>query len=164
MWLPHHLIVGFDMAERSDDKGNLLAMSEKAKEILGVQTLTNLADKGYYDGQDIAACEAVGVTCLAAKPKPGGAKKEAGYTRRDFVYDREHDSYELPCKNKMRYMRNQKHRDGKDYRIYANYGACGKCPKKDTCTQDGYRRILRPLYQDTLDVVDERTGGYGYKG
>jgi hypothetical protein len=42
----HHLIVDFDMAERSDDKGNLLAMSEKAKEILGVETLTNLADKG----------------------------------------------------------------------------------------------------------------------
>jgi transposase len=131
-------------------------MSEKAKEILEVETLTNLADKGYYDGQDIAACEAAGVTCLVAKPKPGGAKKEAGYTRRDFVYDREHDSYERPCKNKMRYMRNQKHSDGKGYRIYANYGACGKCPKKGTCTQGGYRRILRPLYQGTLDVVDER--------
>jgi hypothetical protein len=58
----------------------------------------------------------------------------------------------------MRYMRSQKHRDGKGYRIYANYGACGKCPKKDTCTQGGYLRILRPPYQDTLDVVDERTG------
>jgi len=152
----HHLIVDFDIAERSDDKGNLLTMSEKAKEILEVETVTNLADKGYYDGEDIAACEAAGVTCLVAKPKPGGAKKEEGFTRRDFVYDSEHDCYMCPGKNRMRHMRNQKHSDGKEYRIYANYAACGECPNKDTCTQGEYRQILRPLYQDTLDVVDER--------
>jgi len=38
-------------------------------DIMGVETL------GYYDGEDIAACEASGVTCLAAKPRPGGTKK-----------------------------------------------------------------------------------------
>jgi hypothetical protein len=153
----HHLIVGFDMAERSDDKGNLLAMSEKAKEALGVETITNLADKGYYDGGDIAACEAAGVTCLVAKPGPGGAKKGEGFTRRDFAYDREHDCYMCPGKNRMRYMREQKHSDGKVYRIYANYAACGACPRIGGCTEGKYRQILRPLYQDALDVVDERT-------
>jgi hypothetical protein len=136
---------------------NLLVMSEKAKELLGVETVTNLADKGYYDGEDIAACEAAGVICLAAKPKPGGVKKEAGFTRRDFIYDRECDWYICPNKNQMRYMREQKHSDGKAYRIYANYAACGKCPKKRECTQGEYRQILRPLYQDALDIVDERT-------
>jgi hypothetical protein len=151
------LIVDFDIAERSDDKGNLLGMSEKAKEILGVERLTNLADKGYYGGEDIAACEAAGVTCLAAKPKPGGAKKEEGFTRRDFAYDRENDCYECPCKNQMRYMRNQKHSGGKTYRVYANYAACGKCPQKDKCAKGEYRQILRPPHQDALDVVDGRT-------
>jgi transposase len=153
----HHLIVDFDIAGRSDDKGNLLSMSERAKEILGVQTLTNLADKGYYDGQDIAACEAAGVTCMVAKPRHGGVKKEEGFTRKDFEYDREHDCYMCPCKNQMLYMRNQKHSDGKIYRIYANYTACGKCPRKGECTKGEYRQILRPLYQDTVDIVDERT-------
>jgi transposase len=153
----HHLIVDFDIAERSDDKGNLFTMSEKAKEVLGVQTLTNLADKGYYDGEDIAACEAAGVSCLVAKPRPGGTKKEEGFTRRDFTYEREHDCYACPCKNQMRYMRDQKHSDGKVYRVYANYAACGACPRKGDCTEGNYRQILRPMYQDTLDVVDERT-------
>ena len=84
----HCLIVDFDFADRSDDKGNLLNMSGRAKEILEVENITHLADKGYYDGSDIAACEAAGVTCLVAKPKPGGAKKEEGFTRRDFTCDR----------------------------------------------------------------------------
>jgi transposase len=153
----HHLIVDFGIADRSDDKGNLLNMSEKAKEVLGVEKLTNLADKGYYDGEDIAACEAAGVTCLVAKPGPGGAKKEEGFTRRDFAYDREHDCYMCPCKNRMRYMREQKHSDGKVYGIYANYAACGACPRKGEGTEGKYRQILRPPYQDALDVVDERT-------
>jgi hypothetical protein len=153
----HHLIVDFDLADRSDDKGNLLAMSERAKEVLGVGEITNLADKGYYDGEDIAACEANGVTCLVAKPKPGGAKKGEGFTKESFIYDRENDCYVCPCKNQMKFMRVQKHSDGKEYRVYANYGACGKCPKKSKCAKAEYRQILRPLYQDTLDIVDKRT-------
>jgi transposase len=153
----HHLIVDFDLADRSDDKGNLHAMSEKAKDMLEVETLTNMGDKGYYDGEDIAACEASGVTCLVAKPKPGGPKKEEGYTRTSFTYDREQDVYVCPGNNQMQYMREQKHSDGKTYRVYANYAACGACPHKSKCTQGEYRQILRAPYQDTLDIVDERT-------
>jgi hypothetical protein len=153
----HHMIADFDIAGRSDGKGNLHNMSDKAKEILGVEKITNLADKGYYDGEDIAACESSGTSCLVAKPKPGGAKKAEGFTRSDFIYDSEKDCYECPCQNPMKHMRDQKHSDGKVYRVYANYAACGRCPKKQECTGGNYRRILRPLHQGTLDIVDERT-------
>ena len=153
----HHLIVDFDIADRSDDKGNLHTMSEKAKDILGVEKLTNLADKGYYDGEDIAACESNGITCLVAKPKPGGDIKEEGYTRDKFIYDREENDYTCPAKNKLRYMRNQKHTDGTVCRVYANYAACPVCPVKSKCTKAAYRQILRRPHEDVLDVVNERT-------
>jgi transposase len=153
----HHLIVDFDAAERSDDHGNLEPMMERTKEALGVQTITCLADSGYYDGQDIAACEGQGVTCLVAKGRPGGAKKPKAFSREQFVYDRENDFYSCPVGNRLRYMRDHKHSDGKAYRLYANYGACGRCPVRAECTKRDFRDILRPFYQDTLDVVDERT-------
>jgi hypothetical protein len=153
----HKLIVDFELSERSDDKGNLHKMSEQAKEILEVKTLTNLADKGYYDGEDIAACEANGVSCLVAKPRPGGAVKAEGFSRDCFEYDRKNDCYICPCKTPLHYMREQKHSNSKVYRVYANYSACRQCPRKGDCTAGEYRQILRPLYQDTLDVVDERT-------
>jgi len=54
-------------------------------------------------------------------------------------------------------MRNTKHSDGKFYRVYANYAACARCPKKTECTQGEYRQILRSLNQDALDIVDEWT-------
>ena len=153
----HKLIVDFEISERSDDKGELYNMSNKAKEALEVETLTNLADKGYYDGEDIAACEANGITCLVAKPKPGGVKKEEGFTREDFIYDSEKDCYVCPDKNELKFMRNQKQSDGTDCRMYANYPACSKCPKKDKCTNGNYRQIYRRPYEDVLDVVNERT-------
>jgi transposase len=153
----HHLIVDFDVAERSDDKGNLHNMTGKAKEALGVEGFISLSDKGYYDGRDIEECEADGIRCLVAKPKPGGAKKAEGFSRKSFAYDREGDCYVCPCKNRMGYMRDAKHSDGKIYRIYANYAACGKCLRKAECTKSGFREVYRSPYQDTLDIVDERT-------
>ena len=153
----HNLIVEFDLAERSDDKGCFHAMSKMAMDILETETLTNLGDKGYYDGEDIAACEESGVTCLVAKPKAGGAQKGEGFTRENFIYDREQDCYLCPAQNRLRFMRIQEHSDGKEYRIYANYAACRICPRRAECTRAKHRQIYRPLYQDTLDIVDERT-------
>jgi hypothetical protein len=71
----HNLVVDFDLTNCANDYGNLHLMSEKAKEIMEVEKLTNLADKGYYYGKDIAACENSGVTCLVSKPRAGGVKK-----------------------------------------------------------------------------------------
>ena len=153
----HHMIVDFDIADSASDRGNLLNMTERAKEVLEVGTFTCLADKGYYDGADIAACERNGITLMVAKQKPGGAKMNKGFTHRDFTYDRENDCYICPCQNQMYYKCNKQHSDGREYRIYANYTACGQCPKKSVCMKSQYRHIYRLLYQDTLDIVDERT-------
>lgn len=153
----YHMIVDFDMSDRSDDKGNLQNMSKKAMEALETETIVNLADKGYYDGEDIVACEENGVTCLVPKPKAGGDKKAEGFTRESFVYDCENDCYRCPCQNQLRFMRTQKNSDGKEYRLYANYSACGQCPRRTECTRAKHRQIFRLPYQDTLDIVDERT-------
>jgi hypothetical protein len=152
-----HLIVDFQVIDRSDDKGNLESMPEKAMEALETDSLISLADKGYYDGADIVACEEKGVKCLVAKPKPGGRVKPEGFSHDDFHYDREKDCYTCPGGNHLRFMRMQTHSDGKEYRVYANYSACGRCPRRPECTRSRHRQILRLPYQDILDAVDERT-------
>ena len=42
----HKLIVNFEVTNQANDAGTLHAMSKNAKEVMGVETLTNLADKG----------------------------------------------------------------------------------------------------------------------
>ena len=153
----NHLIVDFEVTNCANDSGELYRMSEKAKQALGVERLTNLADKGYYHGKEIAACEGSGVTCLVAKGKPGGPKKAEGYNHEDFVYDREQDQYICPKGEKMKHTRDQKHISGREYQVYGNYRACSKCENKGECTSNEQREVLRQRCQDILDEVDERT-------
>ena len=154
----YHMIVDFELTNNAHDGGNLHRLSEQAKETMEVEELTNLADKGYYDSEDIAACEGSGVTCLVAKPRTGGAARKAkGFNRENFIYDGENDRYICPCKNPFEYRRNLKKQNGKEYRVYANYPACCKCGQKGECTDYKYREILRLHCQDVIDIVDGRT-------
>ena len=152
----YHMIVEFELTNISNDSGNLYKMSEQAKEVMEVSELTNLADKGYYDSEDIALCEGSGVTCLVAKPK-AGAQMTAGFNRENFIYDSENDGYICPCKNPFDYKRNVTKNGGREYRVYANYSACKKCPKRTECTKYNYREIIRLPCQDVVDIVDKRT-------
>jgi transposase len=152
----HHLILGFEATTCADDKGNLERMSEKVKDVLGVEEFVHLADKGYYDGEDIAACEGKGITCLVAKPKPGGSKKSEDFTLDKFIYDKDTDCYTCPCQSQLGFMRMQR-QDGKEYRVYENFAACRQCPRKTECTSGKLRRVIRLSCQDMLDVVFERT-------
>ena len=77
----YHLVVDFEVTNNSCDVGNLHKMSEKAKEMLEVEELTNLADKGYYSSEDFAACEENGVTCLVAKRNIGGMIKAKEFSQ-----------------------------------------------------------------------------------
>lgn len=153
----HHLIVDFKVIDRSDDHGNLTSMLKKSKKVMGCESLIVLADKGYYDGMDIAECEENGGRCLVAVPKPGGDPKEKGFTKKDFIYDKERNGYLCPCKNWLDFVRIQNHSDGKEYFLYYNYSACMECRHKSKCTKAKYRKIYRTFYQDTLDIVGERT-------
>ena len=153
----YHLIVDFEVTNCASDSGNLHRMSAKAKEALGVEHIINLADSGYYNSADIVACEEDGVTCLVAKGRPGGPQKAAGFTHECFVYNREEDVYTCPGGDRLEYKRNKKHVSGREYRVYANYEACGICPCKAECTKGKFREVQRLACQDTLDVVDERT-------
>jgi len=152
----NHLVVDFEVTTCSSDAGTLKMMSEKAMEAMGVKTITNLADAGYYDSSDIVACEQSGVTCLVAKRATSGPKKAEGFNREDFIYARKKDIYRCPCKKELNYVQNRKHISGREYRVYLNAVACGNCQKKTECTKAKYCEVLRLTCQDILDEVDER--------
>jgi len=155
----HKLIVDFDLTNNPSDSGSLHTISEKAKEIMGVKALTNLADKGFYDGSDILVCEASGVKCLVAKPQTQGPKKAETFRRDRFSYDAALDCYVCPCGHQLRFRRMVRYRGGHDEkgRVYENYAACRSCQRRVECTKGYFRIIVRSPYQDVLDGVDRRT-------
>jgi transposase len=151
------MIVDFDAADYFD-KGNLCKMSEKAMEVLEVEGIINLADKGYYDGEDLAACEGKGVACLVPKPA-SGSKKSSGYAYGDFVYDPGKDSVICPQQNVLPHTHDRKERNGRVMRAYSNSSACADCPVKAQCTKGKCRVICRYAYQAVLEKIEGRMKG-----
>jgi hypothetical protein len=74
-------------------RGLLTQTAEPAKEILGVETIDAVADKGYYKIEDIEACENAGIVPYVPRPQRGPSVR-AGLFRKDaFHYDPASDSY-----------------------------------------------------------------------
>lgn len=72
----HHLIVAHEVTNVGHDRTQLANMARQAKEIMGSPRLTVVADRGYYSGWEILACEEDGITPYVPKPLTSGAKFE----------------------------------------------------------------------------------------
>ena len=120
-----HLVVAVDVTSSPADQGQLGNMAIQSKEELKVNELTVLADKGYWNGEELKKCEENNITAIVSSPEEPGNK---GYKRSDFKYDKKTDSYVCPAKKIL-------HRTGDSGRIYANFKECKECPYKDKCTK-----------------------------
>ncbi|PDT74346.1 transposase, partial [Sinorhizobium sp. BJ1] len=87
----HHLIVAHEVTNAGHDRAQLANMAQQAKEATGVEELTVLADRGYFSGEEIVACEAVGATPIVPKPLTSGAKADGRFGKQDFIYQPETD-------------------------------------------------------------------------
>ena len=73
----HKLIVASEVVNDGNDTGQLYAMAKAAKEALGVETLTALADAGYYNGAALKACEDDGIVAYVPQAKRTRAARSA---------------------------------------------------------------------------------------
>jgi hypothetical protein len=72
-------------------------MPAKAREAIGGEKLTAVADRGYYKGEEILACEEAGITTVLPKPQTSGNQAKGLFGKRDFRYLPEHDIYRCPA-------------------------------------------------------------------
>lgn len=156
------LIIEFDVSTCPDDKGALPQMTQAAKEIMGVSEINVVADKGYYDGSDIAECEKKGTACYIPAVENYIHAPDRKFNRSNFRYDKENDCYICP-ENKylpFRYFeKGNRNTDPKRYRrVYHNSEACRDCPSRAKCTprKTGGRTVKRLPDQYALDIVSER--------
>lgn len=68
-------------------------MARQAKAATGVEALTVLADRGYFSGEEVLACEKAGVTPICPRPLTSGAKAEGRWGKQDFRYEPDTDTY-----------------------------------------------------------------------
>src|SRR5450755_2909751 len=80
----HKLIVEQQVTNQVVDMGLLTQTAEPAKEILGVETIDVVADKGYFKIEDIEACEKAGIVPHVPRPQRGSSVRE-GFFRNPEV-------------------------------------------------------------------------------
>jgi len=154
------LIIDYDVINNPADQGQLSPMAEKAKEALGVEEIEALADKGYYQAEDLKACEAGHITAYVSKQVFSNSTGEREYYTDKFKYDKEKDIYICPhCEILYPPKKLVKSKEDRESGIkYKNYEACKNCPYKSKCTKsEKGRELTRSVDQDFLDIVDERT-------
>jgi hypothetical protein len=52
-----------------------------------------VADRGYFKGEELLACEQAGVAVTLPKPQTSGAKSAGRFGKPDFVYLAKDDAY-----------------------------------------------------------------------
>jgi transposase len=73
----HHLIVAHDVTNAGLDRRLLTPMAKQAKAILAPapdQALRAVADRGYYRGEDLLACDEAGIETYVAKTDTSGKR------------------------------------------------------------------------------------------
>lgn len=151
----HKLIVAHEVTQAPTDADQLASMAQQAKAALGVEQLDVLADPGYFDGDQVAACEAAQITAWVRKPHTSVNQHRGLYTKSDFQYDRATDAYLCPAGARLTY-RLSLVEHGRAMRYYTT-PACRTCPVRSACTRNKRgRRLSRLETEDALDRMAER--------
>ncbi len=150
----HHLIVAHEVTNAGNDRAQLAKMAGEAKAAMGADALEVLADRGYFSGQEVLACERLGVTPLVPKPLTSGAKARGRFGKQDFVYRPDEDVYRCPAGQALT-RRFTALEEGMNIHIYWTSN-CAGCPLKDRCTSGKERRIRRWEHEGVIDAMQAR--------
>src|SRR5450830_1156126 len=93
----HHLIVAHEVTNIGSDRDQLHSMSLQAQEAIGATSLTVVADRGYFKGEEILACTKAGIDVIVPKNLTSNASAEGRFGKADFTYDTRANEYQCPA-------------------------------------------------------------------
>jgi transposase len=150
----NHLIVTHEVTNTGSDRSQLANVAREAKAVLQVDKLEAVADRGYFNGEEILACEQAGICVTLPKPMTSGSKLEGRFGKQDFVYLPDEDVYRCPAAQRLKHSFTTVENGQKLRRYMTN--ACRSCAIKDQCTTGKERRITRWEHEHVLETVQQR--------
>jgi transposase len=150
----HHLIVAHEVTNVGHDRSQLSNMATQAKEAIDCDELTVVADRGYYNGAEILACDQAGITSYVPKTKTSNNQARGLFGREHFIYQPDEDEYECPAGQRLIYRCTDEDK-GKVIRRYWS-SACPRCPLKPKCTTGKERRMGRWEHETVLEAMEAR--------
>ena len=151
----HKLIVEQQVTNQVVDMGMLTQTAEPAKEVLGVETIEVVADKGYFKIEDIESCEKAGIVPYVPRPQRGPSVRAGLFRKDEFQYDANSDSYVCPADQRLHPYSSSLLRELKKIN-YVNKPACGDCVIRARCTNGKFRAVSRLENEAVLDRMQAR--------
>ncbi len=150
----NHFIVAHEVTNVGSDRSQLATMARQAKNVLQADELDVVADRGYYNGDEIRACEQAGIDVYLPKPKTSPNKARGLFDRSAFKYIEKDDEYQCPAGERLT-CRTECTDKGKKIRRYWT-SACSSCAIKAQCTTGNERRMSRWVHEDVLERAQAR--------
>jgi hypothetical protein len=97
----HHLIVAHEVTNKGSDRDQLSSMAKQARIATGTEDLSVIADRGYFNSEEILACHEVGITAFVPKCRTSGAKAAGRFDKADFIYHAKTNEYECPAEQRL---------------------------------------------------------------
>lgn len=153
------LIVDYEVTNDATDMDQLNEMASRAKEVLEVESLEVLADKGYYNPDEIKKCIDNNMIPYVPEHKPKQSEEKSvpipRFYDRDFKYDAGRDVYICPQGNELTFGVMSKRR-GKMMKKYRS-DSCSGCEFRSKCTGNRNRRVIfRWEHEEILDDMRQR--------
>ncbi|MBV5819199.1 IS1182 family transposase [Pseudomonas aeruginosa] len=150
----HHLIVTHEVTNKGIDRDQLSAMAKQARVAMGTQSLSVVADRGYFKSEEILACHEAGITAFVPKAKTSGAAAAGRFGRDDFIYDTAQNEYRCPAGERLIWRFATVEKGLKLHRYWSSN--CQGCTLKDQCTPSAQRRVSRWEHESVLDAMQSR--------
>jgi transposase len=151
----NHLIVAHEVTNVGHDRTQLAKIGQQARDATGSEVLTVLADRGYFSGEEVLACDAMAIRPIMPKPLTSSGRKRGYFTKQDFRFDAERNLYVCPAGQNLTPGKLRSDREGNIF-FYRNPMACSACELKPRCTQEKHRRIRRWEHEHVLDAMQTR--------
>jgi len=150
----HHLIVAHEVTNVGTDRSQLANMAKQAQEATQCDDLSVLADRGYYNGEEILACDKAGITAYVPKTQTSNNQAKGLYGKRDFIYIAEDDEYVCPAGERLTNRTTMKSTGQLIYRYW--FSGCAQCKLKPQCTTGKERRVSRWEHEAVLEAMEDR--------
>lgn len=150
----HHLIVAHEVTNVGSDRDQLSSMAKLAREAIGSETLSVVADRGYFKGEEILACHNANISAYVPKPMTSSAKAEGRFNKDAFVYDATKNEYTCPA-GEVLIWRFSSIEKGMNMHCYWS-SSCQKCALKPQCTPSTNRRVRRWEHEAVLEQMQRR--------
>lgn len=150
----NHLIVAHEVSNEANDRDQLFNMASKARDAMGAEQLTVIADRGYFKNTEILACDNANIKAIVAKSVTSNATADGRFGKDDFIYDAKGDVYHCPAGQQLIKRMTTIERGNTMHRYWTS--VCKTCPLKSQCTPSKERRVTRWENEAVLDEMQRR--------